>query len=89
MQVGQPVHFYTDDVEKQSNGAGRGPYSAVVTQVFESCVNLKVNPPFAPPYDEGSVSHLIEAHRSGMPLNRYYTAPGEFGVDQFGFPRRG
>lgn len=57
--VGRIVHFYTKDVSKQFNGQGAGPYVAVVTQVFAegAYCNLKVLPPFAAPYDEGSVSY--------------------------------
>ncbi|TIV70556.1 MAG: hypothetical protein E5V89_14120 [Mesorhizobium sp.] len=55
--VGQIVHFYTMEPAKHFNGQGAGPYVAIITQVFEGSPysNLKVLPPFAAPYDEGSV----------------------------------
>lgn len=67
--VGRSVHFYSEAVANRPSGGGRGfngvgagPYAAVVTQVFTdddgnvTYCNLKVFPPFAPPFDEGSVS---------------------------------
>lgn len=65
--VGRVVHFYSDHLPDQGFGAGgfndqgKGPYAAVVTQVFNnddgsvSYANLKVSPPFSAPFDEGSV----------------------------------
>jgi len=72
--VGRIVHFHSDAVANRDsrqpgygyNGVGAGPYPALVTQVFTDgagCVtyiNLKVLPPFAPPFDEGSVSEGAE-----------------------------
>jgi hypothetical protein len=49
------------------NGQETGPYVAIVTQVFPDAdgnvkyANLKVFPPFAPPFDEGSVSEGVDA----------------------------
>lgn len=67
--IGRIVHFYSDAVANRDqrqpgngfNGMGSGPYPAIVTQVSKdgervTYVNLKVLPPFAPPFDEGSVS---------------------------------
>lgn len=55
--VGRIVHFYTRTPGKQFNGAGEGPYPAIVTQVWSaSYVNLKVLPSMGEPYDVGSVS---------------------------------
>lgn len=62
--VGRIVHFHSDAVANRDqrqpgygyNGMGAGPYPAIVTQVFDAYVNLKVLPPFSPPFDEGSVS---------------------------------
>lgn len=67
--VGRIVHFYSQAVANRDsrqpgygfNGVGVGPYPALVTQVFKdgdrvTYINLKVFPPFAPPFDEGSVS---------------------------------
>lgn len=68
--VGRIVHFYSDAVTNRDsrqpgygyNGVGAGPYPAIVTQVFPGgdYINLKVLPPFAPPFDEGSVSEGAE-----------------------------
>jgi hypothetical protein len=68
--IGRIVHFYSDAVANRDtrqpgygyNSSGVGPYPAIVTQVFAdgdgnvTYINLKVLPPFAPPFDEGSVS---------------------------------
>jgi hypothetical protein len=61
--VGRIVHFYSKQrgLNGGINGAGEGPYPAMVTQIFKSgdeirYVNLKVFPPFQSPFDEGSVS---------------------------------
>ncbi len=67
--VGRIVHFYSDAVRPPPgsaspgfNGQGKGPYPAIITQVFPDAngdimyANMKVFPPFAPPFDEGSVS---------------------------------
>jgi hypothetical protein len=72
--VGLPVQFHSDAVAQRRvndhggfNGVGAGPYAAVVTQVFTDSsgnvmfCNLKVFPPFAPPFDEGSVSEGAES----------------------------
>jgi hypothetical protein len=32
--VGRIVHFYTRDLKQQWNGAGQGPYAAVITQAI-------------------------------------------------------
>lgn len=61
--IGQIVHFYITDPAKQSNGHGVGPYPAIVTQAGDTYANLKVLPPFAAPYDAGSVSHRVDAFR--------------------------
>lgn len=62
--VGRIVHFYSSAVagmhpafpKNGYNGAGEGPYAAIVTQVFGGdMVNLKVLPPFAAEFDQGSV----------------------------------
>lgn len=72
--VGRIVHFYSDAVASRDqrqpgygfNGMGAGPYPAIVTQVFKNDAgevtycNMKVLPPFAPPFDEGSVSEGAE-----------------------------
>lgn len=65
--VGRIVHFFSKQRGANGgiNGAGEGPYPAMVTQIFKSgedirFVNLKVFPPFAPPFDEGSVSQQEE-----------------------------
>lgn len=72
--VGRIVHFYSEAVANRPgtnpgygyNGTGAGPYMAVVTQVFPDAegnilyANLKVLPPFSPPFDEGSVSEGAE-----------------------------
>lgn len=57
--VGEPVHYYTQNVQEQSNGVGMGPYYGIVTQAFPGSpyANLKVFPPFAAPYDAGSVQN--------------------------------
>lgn len=68
--IGRFVHFYSQTVADRNpnqpgygyNGLGRGPYPALVTQLFTdgdgniTYCNLKVFPPFAPPFDEGSVA---------------------------------
>lgn len=69
--VGRIVHFYSDAVANRDsrqpgygfNGTGAGPYPAVITQAFpgQPYINIKVLPPFAPPFDEGSVSEGAEA----------------------------
>jgi hypothetical protein len=64
--VGRIVHFFTDNPKEQRNGAGRGPYAALVTQVFANDLcNLKVFPPMGPEYDVGSIppEATDEAHR--------------------------
>jgi hypothetical protein len=54
--VGRIVHFFTDNPKEQRNGAGRGPYAAMVTQVFMNDIcNLKVFPPMELEYDAGSI----------------------------------
>ena len=60
--IGRIVHFYSKQrgLNGGINGAGEGPYPALVTQIFKSgevisFINLKVFPPFQPPFDEGSV----------------------------------
>lgn len=68
--VGASVLFYSQTIADKNpqhpgygyNGLGAGPYAAVVTQVFTDTdgnvtyANLKVFPPFAPPFDQGSVA---------------------------------
>lgn len=84
--VGASVLFYsqiTADKNPQHpgygfNGQKAGPYAAVVTQVFTdgegeiTYVNLKVFPPFAPPFDQGSVAEV--GHRLAQP-NLCWTWP--------------
>ena len=84
--VGRSVHFYSDAVARRSpadpgrgfNGQGMGPYHAVITQVFTddhgnvTYCNLKVFPPFAAAFDEGSVS---EKPQSGAESARYWEWP--------------
>lgn len=54
--VGRIVHFYTTDKDRQSNGCDVGPYPAVITNVWShTCVNLKVLPDCAEPFDSTSV----------------------------------
>ncbi len=73
--IGQIVHFYSQTVADRSpsqpgngfNGIGAGPYTAIVTQTFEdgdgvTYCNLKVFPPFSPPFDEGSVAERDSKH---------------------------
>lgn len=59
--VGRIVHFYTTVPDLQSNGAGEGPYAAIITQVFangeDAYANLKVFRPFGSDLDVGSVRH--------------------------------
>lgn len=60
-KVGDIVHYYTKEGNRHSNGQGEGPYPAIVTQTFANdFLNLKVLPPFRPPYDEGSVAKKME-----------------------------
>lgn len=64
--VGRVVHFYSAAIAGKDgygrNGVGKGPYAAIVTQVFTDTngevtfCNMKVFPPFANAWDEGSVS---------------------------------
>jgi hypothetical protein len=84
--VGRVVHFFSEAVAARNpgqpsygfNGVGAGPYPALVTQVFKDAkgavtyLNLKVFPPFAPPFDEGSVSEGAEACPG-----RYWTWPAK------------
>ena len=54
--VGRIVHFHTTNKDRQSNGVGVGPYPAIITRVWsDSCVNVKVLPDCAPPFDSTSV----------------------------------
>jgi hypothetical protein len=63
------------------NGVGAGPYAAIVTQVFSDAegnvtyCNLKVLPPFAPPFDEGSVSEKASTITNGLATSRYWEWP--------------
>ena len=82
--VGRVVHFYSEAVANRPgvnpgyghNGSGAGPYPAMITQVFPAAsgeimyANMKVFPPFAPPFDEGSVSEGSEKNAS-----RYWVWP--------------
>ena len=60
--VGRLVNFFYGAASRGHNGAGSGPYAALITQVFEQqdgtveYVNLKVFPPFHPDLDAGSVT---------------------------------
>lgn len=72
--VGCPVHYFTDNPKEQRNGVGRGPYAAVVTQVFANDVcNLKILPPMGPDFDAGSVEP--ETAASGVPRGRFWAPP--------------
>lgn len=54
--VGRIVHFHTTEKACQSNGCADGPYPAVITRVWsDTCVNLKVLPDCAEPFDATSV----------------------------------
>jgi len=55
--VGRVVHYFTKIQDQHVNGAGDGPYAAIVTQVFPGSdfVNLKVFAPFVEPRCIGSV----------------------------------
>lgn len=45
LTVGRIVHYYTRNKGKQWNGAGEGPYAAVVAQVWsDTCANLFLMP---------------------------------------------
>jgi hypothetical protein len=71
--VGRIVHFFTDDPKEQRNGAGRGPYAAIVTQVFASDLcNLKVLPPMGPDYYAGSIPPETA---DSAPLGRFWAWP--------------
>jgi hypothetical protein len=65
--VGRIVHFFTDNAKEQRNGAGRGPYAALVTQVSPGDIcNLKVFPPMGPEYDAGAIPpEATEGAQSG------------------------
>lgn len=81
--VGRIVHFFTEDNAKQSNGQGKGPYPAIVTQVFAEgttgvMCNLKVFPPFKTPYDEGSVHIRSHAEQMGY-TSRFWEWPARVG----------
>lgn len=84
--IGRIVHFYSQTVADRNprepgrgfNGMGLGPYPAMITQVFEdgqgnvTYCNLKVLPPFSPPFDEGSVAEKDTAHYQA---SRYWEWP--------------
>jgi hypothetical protein len=76
-KVGQIVLFYTTDEGKHFNGCGVGPYSAIVTQVFNTnpsystMANLKVLH-YGGMYDEGSVSLKEQGILNGD-NTRWYT----------------
>jgi hypothetical protein len=57
--VGRIVHFYTDREIPFSNGVGKGPYAAIITQVFgddeAAYCNLMVFAPLSVPFAETSV----------------------------------
>jgi hypothetical protein len=54
--IGRIVHFYTGVPGYQANGAGEGPYAAIITQVWsDTCVNLMVFPGSAVPFPVTSV----------------------------------
>lgn len=68
--VGRIVHFYSAHIANGGhNGQGLGPYPAIVTQATADLVNLKVLPPFAPVFDEGSVT------RKDQNPERYWVWP--------------
>jgi hypothetical protein len=58
--VGRIVHYYDDaKFDDANNGAGKGPYAALVAQVFPDgpYANLKVFVPFGDDFYAGSVAH--------------------------------
>lgn len=77
--VGRIVHYYTDDPAKQLNGAGNGPYAAMVIQTFptsaeyDTMANLKVMP-FGESYLAGSVLEQSQALARGH-SGRYWVWP--------------
>jgi hypothetical protein len=68
LTVGRIVHYYTTDKRHQSNGAGEGPYPAVVTQVLaKTSANLFVFPNHI--HMAASLSGLVKStvkHRSTL-----------------------
>ena len=84
VRIGDIVYFWTQNTAQHSNGQGSGPYAAMVTQIFfdsgrEGYINLKVFPPFRPPYDEGSVPRLkTDSEKDTQPLPpRWWAVPVE------------
>jgi hypothetical protein len=81
--IGRIVHYYTNDSSQWFNGAGSGPYPAIITQVFnpdlanESC-NLKILPPFGPVIDQGSVLYK----ENGYGRINYWDWPPHVGPDR-------
>ena len=60
--VGRVVHYYTANPSEQSNGAGEGPYPAIITRVWSpDCVNLKVLPDCGPVFDTTSVQTKLSS----------------------------
>jgi hypothetical protein len=58
--VGQIVHIYSANPNNQFNGAGRGPYAAIVTRVWsESCINCYVIPDASYPYHLASLCRQL------------------------------
>jgi hypothetical protein len=60
VKVGQFVYIFTHNKNFQYNGAGIGPYPALVTQVWsDSCINVKVMPSCGPIYELTSLCRAI------------------------------
>lgn len=75
--IGSIVHYYDTSLpDGVNNGAGKGPYAAVVIQNFDSgdYVNLKVLA-WGSPFDAGSV---LEKH-DGQTEGRYFIWPHKAG----------
>jgi len=74
--VGRIVHYYDDSLsEFTNNGAGKGPYAAMVVQMFPDgpYANLKVFVPFGHDFDAGSVAHKDDTVSAGC--SRYWVWP--------------
>lgn len=65
--VGRIVHFYTKNTSRHFNGAGEGPYAAMIVQAHgDRCASLRVFPPFAEEYTAGSVMLADESSGPGF-----------------------
>jgi hypothetical protein len=84
--VGRTVHFFSQAVADRTpgqpgyghNGAGKGPYVAVVTQVTGPYANLLILPPFGDAFHEGSVLHRDDEQPGAEPgavPSRYWVEP--------------